>query len=123
MVCFRTASGHFALPVEATLSVRTIAGLVDLPAPRADVVGILPGDPPLSVLSSLGAGGEHVLVVVSEDVRYGLHVLEVLGVRQFDDDQVGPPPKGQEGGLIAGTLYGADDLTLVADARALAERL
>ena len=123
MVCFRTEQGRFALPVESTLCVRKADGLVDLPAPRADIVGVLPGDPPLSVLSSLGAGGDHVLVVISEDVRYGLHVLEVLGVRRFDDDQIGPPPKGQQGGLIAGTLYGADEFVLVADAQALAARL
>jgi chemotaxis signal transduction protein len=123
MVCFRTSQGQFALPVESTLSVRTMDGLVNLPAARADVVGVLPGDPPLSVLSSLGGGGRHVVVVVSDGVRYGLSVLEVLGVRRVDDDQVGPPPNGQQGGLIAGTLYGSDELVLVADAQALAARL
>lgn len=123
MVCFRTAQGRFALPVESTLSVRTIEGLVNLPAPRADIVGVLPGDPPLSVLAALGTGGDHVLVVISTDVRYGLQVIEVLGVQRFDDDQIGPPPRGQEGGLIAGTLYGTGELTLVADAQALAARL
>ena len=97
MVCFRTGEGRFALPVESTLSVRTIEGLVDLPSPRADIVGLLPGDPPLSVLASLGSGGDHVLVVISDDVRFGLHVLEVLGVRRFEDDKIGPPPKGQHG--------------------------
>lgn len=123
MVCFRTAQGQFALPVESTLSVRNMDGLVDLPAPRDDVVGVLPGDPPLSVLSSLGAGGDHVLVVVDDEVRYGLHVLEVLGVRRFDDDQIGPPPHGQRGGLISGTVSDDDELVLVADAHALAARL
>jgi chemotaxis signal transduction protein len=123
MVCFRTDQGRFALPVESTLSIRTIEGLVDLPAPRVDIVGVLPGDPPLSVLSALGVGGEHVVVVTADDVRFGLQVLEVLGVRRFEDSQIGPPPKGQEGGLISGTLDGADAITLVADARALAGRL
>jgi chemotaxis signal transduction protein len=75
------------------------------------------------VLSSLGNGGQHVLVVVADDVRYGLIVLEVLGVSRFEDDQVGPPPKGQQDGLISGTLHGSDELVLVADARALAARL
>ena len=96
---------------------------MQLPAPRADIVGVLPGDPPLSVLSSLGSGGDHVLVVVADDVRYGLNVLEVLGVSRFDDDQVGPPPQGQQGGLISGTLHVSDDLVLVVDAQALAARL
>ena len=123
MVCFRTSQGRFALPIESTLSVRTMNGLVDLPAARADVIGVLPGDPPLSVLTSLGAGGDHVLVVIADGVRYALNVLEVLGVSRFDDDQVGPPPKGQQGGLIVGTLHGSDELMLVADAEALAARL
>ena len=120
MVCFRTAHGRFALPVESTLSVRRIEGLVELPAPRADIVGLLPGDPPVSVLAALGAGGDHVLIVSANDIRFGLQVVEVLGVERFDDDQVGPPPNGQQGGLIVGTIHISDELTLVADAAALA---
>ena len=123
MVSFRTSQGRFALPVESTLAVRTMDGLVDLPAPRPDVVGVLPGDPPLSVLSPFGTGGDLVLVVVSGGVRYGLNVIEVLGVSRFDDDQVGPPPTGQAGGLIAATLHGSGEIVLVADADALAARL
>ncbi len=123
MVCFRTAAGRFALPVESTLSVRSLEGMVELPCPRADIVGLLPGDPPLSVLRTLGAGGEHVLVVETGSVRYGVHVLEVLGVRRFDDAQVGPPPDGQLDGLVAGALTEAGELVLVADAAALAGRL
>jgi chemotaxis signal transduction protein len=123
MVCFRTSQGRFALPVESTLAVRKMDGLVDLPARRPDIIGVLPGDPPLSVLSALGAGGDHVLVVIAGGVRYALNVLEVLGVSRFDDDEVGPPPTGQQGGLIVGTLHGSDELMLVADAEALAALL
>ena len=123
MVCFRTVDGRFALPIESTLSVTTTAGLVSLPAPRADVIGMLPGDPPLSVLASLGSGGDHVLVLVSDGVRYGLQVLEVFGVRRFDDDEVGPAPKGQQSELISGTVGGRAELTLVVDPTALAARL
>ena len=123
MVCFRTSQGRFALPVESTLSIRTIEGMVDLPAPRADIAGVLPGDPPLSVLSALGTGGDHVVVVVADDVRFGLQVLEVIGVRKYDDSTIGPPPNGQDGNLISGTLEGRDAITLVADAQALALRL
>jgi chemotaxis signal transduction protein len=123
MVCFRTSQGRFALPVESTLSIRTIEGMVDLPAPRADIAGVLPGDPPLSVLSALGSGGDRVVVVVADDVRFGLQVLEVIGVRKYDDNTIGPPPNGQDGNLISGTLEGRDAITLVADAQALALRL
>lgn len=123
MLCFRTSRGRFALPIEATVSVTTTDGLVDLPSPRADVIGMLPGDPPLTVLSSLGNGGRHVLVVESHSTRYGLHVLEVLGVQRFDDGEFGPPPKGQQGELISGTLGGADELTLVVDPEILEAEL
>ena len=123
MVCFRTVDGRFALPIESTLSVRKIEGMVNLPAPRPGVLGVLPGDPPLSVLTSLGAGGDHVLIVVTQEMRYGLQVLEVLGVRRFEDDEMGPAPDGQQQGIISGTLGGADELTLVVDAHALAARL
>src|SRR5688572_18760009 len=99
MVCFSTARGKFALPVESTLSVRKLDGLVVLPSPRDDILGVLPGDPPLSVLATLGAGGDHVLIVVAENVRYALSVLQVKGVRKFGDDDIGPPPDGQSDGL------------------------
>jgi chemotaxis signal transduction protein len=56
-------------------------------------------------------------------VRYGLQVLEVFGVRRFDDDEVGPAPKGQQSELISGTVGGRTDLTLVVDPTALAARL
>lgn len=123
MVCFRTSQGRFALPLESTLAVRTIEGLVALPSPRDDIVGVLPGNPPLTVLATLGAGGDRVLVGVSEGVRYGVHVLEVLGVQRFEDDQVGPRPTSQQDGLIAGTLSRDDEMTLIVDSRALAARL
>ena len=123
MVCFRTSRGLFALPVESTLAVRTIEGLVTLPSPREGIVGVLPGDPPLTVLATLGGGGDRVLVAQSDNVPFGVHVLEVLGVQRFDDGEVGPPPTGQQDGLIAGTLSGAAELTLIVDSRALAARL
>ena len=102
---------------------RKLDGLVVLPSPRDDILGVLPGDPPLSVLATLGAGGDHILVVVGGNVQYALSVLQVEGVRKFGDDDIGPPPEGQSGGLIAGTISGGDELILVVDACALAERL
>lgn len=123
MVCFRTCQGRFALPVESTLSVATNEHLVQLPAPRPDVVGVLPGDPPITVLATFGIGGAHVLVVVSDGLHFGLQVVEVLGVERFDDDQIGPPPAGQADELISGMVRGVAELTLVVDAKELAARL
>jgi chemotaxis signal transduction protein len=123
MVCFRTAHGRFALPIEATLSVTTTADLVPLVSPRPDVVGVLPGDPPIPVLATFGAEGAHVIVGVSDGLRFGVQVVEVLGVQRFDDDDIGPPPAGQEGELISGWIRRCDELTLVVDAKTLAARL
>jgi chemotaxis signal transduction protein len=95
---------------------------VELPSPGPDLVGVLPGDPPFSVLSTLGGGGDHVLVCVSDEVCYGLQVLEVLGVRCVEDHLIGPPPVGQGDGLVVGTISDVDDLVLVADARAIGAR-
>lgn len=123
LVCFRTTQGHFALPVEATLAVRKSDRLVDLPAPRPEIVGVLPGEPPICVMSALGGGGDHILVVTSDDLQYGLHVLEVLGVRRVAADEIGPAPKGQQGGLICGVVNISDEMVLIADEHALAARL
>jgi chemotaxis signal transduction protein len=123
MVCFTTSQGRFAIPIEATLSVTTTDQLAHLPTPRADVVGVLPGDPPITVLATFGTEGQRVVVAVSDGLRFGLQVIEVVGVRHFDDDQIGPPPAGQEGELISGMVRGSDELTLVVDANALAARL
>ena len=48
---------------------------------------MLPGDPPLSVISPLGAGADadHVLVVTTPDHDYGLLVDAVTEVCAFDD--------------------------------------
>ena len=123
MVCFRTAKGRFAVPVESARAVRLTEGLTTLPGQRPDVVGILPGDPPLVVLAILGTGGEHVLVLTSNHVDFGLQVQEVVGVQRIDDARVGPPPGGLEGGLVVGTLRGSGDVVLIVDADVMAARL
>jgi chemotaxis signal transduction protein len=72
-----------------------------------------------------------VLVVAVDGVRFGLHVLEVVGLQRCADDELGPPPLGQRAGpagarhdgLIAATVRIDDELVLVADARSLAALL
>lgn len=123
MVCFRAGDGSFAIPVESTTGVRTSAGMTSLPGSNAEVVGVLPGDPPLTVLSTLGAGRDHVLVLCVDGVSFGLLVQEVIGVLGIDDTHMGPAPLGQHQGLVAGTLRRSDELVLLADARALSSRL
>jgi chemotaxis signal transduction protein len=123
MVCFQAAGAVYCLPVEATRGVRTSSGMIVLPAARPDVAGLMPGNPPLTVISPLGAAGGHILVVESGDTTFGLLVDKVSGLRRVEDAEVRLAPRGQDRGLVSGTVADGDDLILVADADALAERL
>jgi chemotaxis signal transduction protein len=123
LVCFRTGDGNFALPVEVTVAVRTATGLVPLPGSRPDVAGVLPGDPPLTVLTTFGRGSDRVLVIRSGQDEYGLLVEEVTGLREVTPDEIGPAPVGQDHGLVTGVVQRDGGLVLLADPVALAGRL
>jgi chemotaxis signal transduction protein len=97
--------------------------MIVLPAARPDVAGLMPGNPPLTVISPLGAAGGHILVVESGDTTFGLLVDEVSGLRRIEDAEVRFALRGQDRGLVSGTFAVGDDLILVADVDALAERL
>jgi chemotaxis signal transduction protein len=123
VVHFRTGGGRFCIPVDATLAVRFASGLVELPAPRAGVVGILPAEEPITVLSVLGSGRDHVLVLAAAGQTFGLLVEEVTRLSRIDDSQIRIAPDGQAESLISGVISHDDGLILVADPVALAERL
>jgi chemotaxis signal transduction protein len=125
MVCFRAGGVSYAIPVDATLAVRTVAGMVALPEPRPDVIGLLPGDPPLSVIAPLGtdADANHVLVVTTPHLDYGLLVDAVTEICVFDDRSIQTAPAGQDAGLIAGVAERSGAIVLIADPEALAARL
>jgi chemotaxis signal transduction protein len=123
VVHFRTAGGRYCVPVEATRSVRLASGLVSLPAPRVGVVGILPAEVPITVLSLLGGGRGHVLVLAVNGQTFGLLVEEVTGLSRIDVSTIQVAPEGQDEELISGVISGEDGLVLVADPVALAERL
>ena len=124
MVCFQAAGTGYCMPVEVTRAVRPSVGMVVLPDARADVVGLIPGDPPLTVISPLGADrGGQILVVQTGEVRFGLLVDAVSGLRRVDDAGVRVAPQGQDRALICGTVDAGGDMMLVADAGALGERL
>lgn len=123
MVCFVSAGAAYCVPVEAARAVRPARGVVTLPSGRPDVTGILPGDPPLSVLSLLGPGGRHILVLETNGKRFGLLVEAVSGLRRIDEADIRPAPDGQERRLVSGTIDADDGLILVADPAAMAERL
>jgi chemotaxis signal transduction protein len=123
MVCFRSAGVAYCLPVTAARAVRPALGMVSLPAGRPDVTGLMPGDPPLSVISVLGPGGRQVLVIEAGGKKFGLLVDMVSGLRRIEEADIRPAPDGQARPLVSGTVDAGDGLILVTDPVALAERL
>jgi len=123
MVCFEAAGAAYCLPVQATRAVRTADGMIALPEPAPDVTGIIPGDPPLTVISPLQAKGMHILVIEAGEKTFGLLVDAVTGLQRIDDADIQPAPQGQDRPLISGTLDTDGHLVLVADPTALAGQL
>jgi len=123
MVCFEAAGSSYCVPLQAARSVRTTDDLVTLPDPAADVIGMLPGDPPLTVISPLRSEGKHILVMEADHKSFGLLVDVVTGLERFDDADIRPAPDGQDRTLVSGTLETDGRFVLVADPSALAGRL
>ena len=123
MVRFQAAGSMYCVPLHAARSVRTTEDLIELPDPATDVVGVLPGDPPLTVISPLRSEGRHILVMNADNKSFGLLVDVVTGLERFDAADVRPAPDGQDRNLVSGTLEADGHLVLVADPDALAERL
>jgi len=122
MVCFRAGGNTYAISVWATLGVRSASNVVRLPSQADDVVGLIPGDPALSVVSPLAASGDQVLVVAVGEHRYGLLVDEVTEVCDIDESSIGPTPGGQDRRLVTGTIERGSALILVVDPSTLADR-
>jgi chemotaxis signal transduction protein len=123
MVCFRTGSTAYCVPVAATRAVRTTFDMMAMPRTRRGVAGIIPGDPPLTVIAPLGSGGSHVLVIEAAGKTFGLLVDTVTGLYQVDAASIRNAPDGQIQQLVSGTVERDGDLMLVADPDALAGRL
>jgi chemotaxis signal transduction protein len=126
MVCFRTGDTSYCMPVEATRAVRGTAGMVALPDPLRDVAGLIPGRPPLTVISPLGAAGSHVLVVHTDGASaktFGLLVDQVTGLRRIDEGDIRAAPDGQARPFVSGTVESEGEFMLVADPEALAGHL
>jgi chemotaxis signal transduction protein len=123
MVCFEAAGEDYCLPVQVTRAVRTAETVIALPDPVPDVVGVIAGDPPLTVISALQSKGTQILVVDTGDKTFGLLVDKVTGLLRVDDDLIRPAPSGQQSPLISGILDADGHPVLVADPIALAGRL
>lgn len=120
MVCFRAPGATYCLPLDVAVSVRTADDLVPLPDPAPEVVGIIPGSPPLTVISPFGSTGAHIIVVEAAEKRFGLMVDEVTGLRSVDEADIRPAPTGQGRALVSGTVDTDGQLVFVADPTALA---
>ena len=121
---FRAGDGDWAVDVAAAREVRTIAALTALPSPEPGVIGLVHrAGEALAVLSTLGTGRDHVLIVEGGDRRFGIVAREVLGLVRIEDAQLGPPPQGQAGRLVTAVLDLAGAPVLVVDTDVLAGAL
>jgi len=129
LVRFVTEEGEFAIPVERVSGVRGAEAIHALPDARRDMAGLLHAEGrPIPVLSALGHGGGHVLVLrtAAPDAaipEFGLLVREVRGVIRVDQAAVFGPPEGQRAGLCSGVVVHDGELVLIADVAVLARAL
>jgi chemotaxis signal transduction protein len=123
MMCFQAGGGRYCLAVQAARGVQRAERIVPLPGSATDVVGVIQGDPPLTVIAPLGAGGRQILVVEVGGKRFGLLVDVVTGLRQVAAGDIAAAPAGQRLDLISGTAESYGDLFLVVDPARLASRL
>jgi chemotaxis signal transduction protein len=77
----------------------------------------------MTVLSVLGEPGDHVIVIEEGGLTFGLLVEQVTGVHTVDDEEIGPPPPGQDRVTVSGVLADGDGLVLLLDCSALRVRL
>jgi len=123
VVRFRAGGARYAVPVSDVRQVRPAADVSALPAARSGVAGVIrQGGAALPVLSVLGSPAEQVLMLEAGGRGYGLLVEEVSAVAHVDERGLGPPPDGQDAGLVTGILDAGAELVLVLDAAAMGAR-
>jgi chemotaxis signal transduction protein len=123
MVRFTADKAEYCLPVQAARSVLTTEGMISLPDPNPDVAGMMPGDPPLTVISPLHGARGQILVIHVGGKTFGLLVDLVTGLQRVEDADIGPPPDGQNRPLISGTVRSEGHLIMIADPFALVGQL
>ncbi|HXZ99829.1 MAG TPA: CheW domain-containing protein [Candidatus Binatia bacterium] len=109
LVHFRTTLGEWAVPIERVHEVRLAQGIAPLPVPRQGIAGLLRRDDEvLTVISLLGEGAGHVIVLTCpegwEDEHFGLLAEAAIGILRVDDTAVTPPPAGQEDPVVTGVI-------------------
>ncbi|MGD1032804.1 MAG: chemotaxis protein CheW [Candidatus Dormibacteria bacterium] len=105
LVHFATETGEWAVPIDRVQEVRLAVGITPLPAAKPGIAGLLRrGDEVIAVLSLLGAGAGHVLVIDGDGERYGLLAETAIGILRVEEDEIGAPPNGQEDPVVAGVI-------------------
>lgn len=121
IVRVRAEAGLFALPVERVAEVRSAGGLRMLPDSKEGVAGVMRRDEDtITVLSVLGHEGDHVVVLDSNGITFGLLVGEVTGVYPVADESIGPAPAGQGRVMVDGVITDQDEVALLLDVDAMA---
>lgn len=127
LVCFLSDRAEYGVPIESVREVRPGGALVELPAARPGVAGLVSyGGESLAVLDVFdatgGNGKHHMLLLDHGDHGFGLLVDLVTRVVTVDG-AIGPAPRGQAREYISGTVPTDDGPLLVVDVGALDESL
>lgn len=125
LVHFVTATGEWAVPIDRVQEVRLAQGIAPLPVAKPGIAGVLRrGDEVITVLSLLGEGEGHVLVLDGAGERYGLLAESAIGILRVDDEAIAPPPAGQEDPVVAGVIRPDDGrIVMLLDADELGRAL
>ncbi len=114
LVRFSTPTGEWAIPIERVHEVQLAHGIIPLPAPRPGIAGVLRrGDEVITVCSLLGEATGHVLVVDGGGERFGILAENASGVLRVEDEEIAPPPTGQEVPVVIGIIHVPDDGTVL----------
>ena len=120
MVRFRTNEGIFLAPVEGVLEVRKASEVMPLPGKKEGVAGLIERNgQALTVLSTFGAGGAHVVLLSAGAHKFGLIASEVSGVVNVSELDIEPAPLGQTRPLVAGVVNARTGMELMLSVDAL----
>jgi chemotaxis signal transduction protein len=125
LVHFRSGAGEWAVPIDRVHEVRRAGGITPLPVPRRGIAGVLRRDDEiLTVLSLLGDGAGHVMVLESGGEVFGLLAEAAIGILRAEESSIAPPPAGQEGPVVTGVIrHEGGRMVLLLDVDELARML
>jgi CheY-like chemotaxis protein len=117
MIRFRTAEGVCLVPADHVLEVRSAVDIKPFPGRREDVVGLIERQgQALTVLSTLGSEGDHVLLLTGAGGSFGLLVKEVLGLVSVAESEMAPAPAGRSKALVEAVVKSGRGLELLISA-------